>query len=108
MSAMLEAPPLSDRQRMIFGFIFEAVLKRGYPPTVREIGRRFHITSPNGVMCHLSALEKKGWIDCAANTSRGTRILRALDGRHIVGFRPIVEGALACPCCDGSGEVSMD
>ena len=31
-------------------------------PTVREIGEHFDIASPNGVMCHLKALEKKGMI----------------------------------------------
>jgi repressor LexA len=29
---------------------------------VREIGVHFHIKSPNGVMCHLKALQKKGLI----------------------------------------------
>ena len=33
---------------------------RGYGPTVREIGREFGIKSPNGVMCHLRALEARG------------------------------------------------
>src|SRR5262249_42093209 len=33
-----------------------------YGPTVREIGVQFEIKSPNGVMCHLKALEKKGLI----------------------------------------------
>ncbi len=34
----------------------------GFGPTVREIGQAFDISSPNGVMCHLKALEKKGLI----------------------------------------------
>src|SRR5262249_25982958 len=50
---------LTDRQREIYDFIREKIESRGYGPTVREIGQAFRIKSPNGVMCHLKALEKK-------------------------------------------------
>jgi repressor LexA len=53
---------LTDRQREIYDFIREKIESRGYGPTVREIGEAFKIKSPNGVMCHLKALEKKGLI----------------------------------------------
>jgi repressor LexA len=53
---------LTARQNAIVAFLREQLSERGYGPTVREIGARFGITSPNGVMCHLKALEKKGVI----------------------------------------------
>jgi repressor LexA len=53
---------LTDRQREIYDFIRGKIESRGYGPTVREIGTAFDIKSPNGVMCHLKALEKKGLI----------------------------------------------
>jgi repressor LexA len=53
---------LTDRQREIYEFIRDKIESRGYGPTVREIGLGFDIKSPNGVMCHLKALEKKGLI----------------------------------------------
>ncbi len=53
---------LTDRQRQIYDFIQDKIESRGYGPTVREIGTAFNIKSPNGVMCHLKALEKKGLI----------------------------------------------
>src|SRR6266481_2643883 len=53
---------LTERQREIYDFIREKIESRGYGPTVREIGLAFDIRSPNGVMCHLKALEKKGLI----------------------------------------------
>src|SRR5262245_53669059 len=53
---------LTDRQREIYEFIRSKIEGRGYGPTVREIGLHFDIKSPNGVMCHLKALEKKGLI----------------------------------------------
>ena len=48
---------LTERQREIYDFIREKIETRGYGPTVREIGLGFDIKSPNGVMCHLKALE---------------------------------------------------
>lgn len=51
---------LTSRQSDVFNFIRDRVQTRGYGPTVREIGEHFKINSPNGVMCHLRALEKKG------------------------------------------------
>lgn len=53
---------LTERQRDIYEFIRTKIEARGYGPTVREIGENFGIKSPNGVMCHLKALEKKGLI----------------------------------------------
>jgi repressor LexA len=53
---------LTERQREIYEFIRNKIETRGYGPTVREIGIAFEIKSPNGVMCHLKALEKKGLI----------------------------------------------
>jgi repressor LexA len=53
---------LTERQREIYDFIRSKIESRGYGPTVREIGTAFKIRSPNGVMCHLKALEKKGLI----------------------------------------------
>lgn len=45
----------------------------GYAPTIRELGDRLGIKSPNGVQCHLIALEKKGQIKRAGG-GRGRSI----------------------------------
>ncbi len=60
---------LTARQREIYLFIREKIRTRGYGPTVREIGKHFKIRSPNGVMCHLRALEKKQLITRERNAS---------------------------------------
>lgn len=61
---------LTKRQQEIYDFLKDRILNRGYGPTVREIGEYFGIKSPNGVMCHLKALEKKGLITRESNMSR--------------------------------------
>ncbi|MEZ6102009.1 MAG: transcriptional repressor LexA [Pirellulaceae bacterium] len=65
---------LTKRQRMVYEFIRDKIRNRGYGPTVREIGDRFKISSPNGVMCHLRALEKKGFILREPNMSRAIQL----------------------------------
>ena len=65
---------LTDRQRDVYKFIREKIRGRGYGPTVREIAAHFGILSPNGVVCHLKALEKKGLIHREPNMSRAIQL----------------------------------
>lgn len=66
---------LTERQRQIYEFIREKIESRGYGPTVREIGLGFDIKSPNGVMCHLKALEKKGLIKREGFSARAIQLI---------------------------------
>jgi repressor LexA len=65
---------LTSRQQKVYELIREKIRGRGYGPTVREIAEHFGIRSPNGVVCHLKALEKKGFIVREANMSRAIRL----------------------------------
>jgi repressor LexA len=65
---------MTDRQRLVYEFIRDKIRTRGYGPTVREIGAEFGINSPNGVVCHLKALEKKGLITREPNMSRAIQL----------------------------------
>lgn len=67
---------LTERQQRVYDFIRDKIVNRGYGPTVREIGENFDISSPNGVMCHLKALEKKGLILRSPNKSRAIELTR--------------------------------
>jgi repressor LexA len=66
---------LTDRQKEIYHFIRKKIESRGYGPTVREIGQAFDIKSPNGVMCHLKALEKKGLINREEHSARAIKLV---------------------------------
>ena len=66
---------LTERQREIYEFIREKIESRGYGPTVREIGNAFRIMSPNGVMCHLNALVKKGLIIRQGRSARAIQLV---------------------------------
>jgi repressor LexA len=71
---MIDMDVLTKRQRAVYEFIRDKIRNRGYGPTVREIGLQFDISSPNGVMCHLKALEKKGLITREPNMSRAIQL----------------------------------
>jgi len=71
---MADYDTLTPRQREIYEYIRERIEKRGYGPTIREIGKAFNIKSPNGVMCHLKALEKKGLINRELRSARAIQI----------------------------------
>jgi repressor LexA len=65
---------LTARQREILEFIREMIKRDGFPPTIREIGERFKISSTNGVRAVLSALAQKGYIRRKPLLSRGIEL----------------------------------
>ena len=53
---------ITSKQQEILEYIKETILKKGYPPAVREICEAVHLKSTSSVHSHLSALEEKGFI----------------------------------------------
>jgi repressor LexA len=67
-------PRLTDRQREVLEFIQTFTEAHGVPPTVREIGARFHVT-PRAAFDHLRALERKGFLRRRTTAGRTSRAL---------------------------------
>jgi repressor LexA len=67
--------PLTERQQAILDFIVATIRTRGFPPTLREIGRDFGIRSTKGVNDHLEALERKGKIRRQKDLSRAIEVV---------------------------------
>lgn len=67
---------LTDRQRMILEFISNSIKERGYPPTLREIGKFMGIRSTNGVSDHLRALKRKGYLERTRLKSRALTLTK--------------------------------
>ena len=63
----------TERQREVLEFICERSQMSG--PTIREIMQHFGFTSPNGAMCHIRALERKGLIRRRAHVVRGIEVV---------------------------------
>ncbi len=53
---------ISAKQQEILNYIKEEILKKGYPPTVREICETVNLKSTSSVHSHLETLEKNGYI----------------------------------------------
>lgn len=73
--AEIRGTGLSDVQKEIWNHIRISVEERGFPPTLREIGDAFSISSTNGVRYHLRVLMKQGWIAHEKGSRRGLRLL---------------------------------
>jgi repressor LexA len=84
---------LTDRQREVHAFIVRYGREHARWPTIRDIGKHFGWTAPNAALCHLRALENKGYIErLHDHTSRGIRVLKGVDGEAL---------GSACPHCGG-------
>lgn len=85
--------PLTNQQQTVYNLIRDRIVSRGYGPTVREIGEYMNIKSPNGVMCHLRALERKGVIVRASNKSRGIELTESI--ASLVGAKLKLQGSVS-------------
>lgn len=111
--------PLTGRQSEILEFIRGRIREEGMPPTRAEIAHALGFASVTAAVDHLKALAKKGFIEILPGSSRGIRLLEALEdavsglpliGRvaagspilaqeHVVGHYP-VDMALFTPRAD--------
>jgi repressor LexA len=66
---------LTPRQRLVLETIREAVERRGYPPSMREIGEAVGLTSPSSVAHQLSSLERKGYLRRDPNRPRAIEVI---------------------------------
>ncbi|MCR5254390.1 MAG: transcriptional repressor LexA [Acetatifactor sp.] len=58
----MKSKGITPKQQEILDFLKEEIIKKGYPPTVREICDRVHLKSTSSVFAHLERLELNGYI----------------------------------------------
>ena len=91
---------ITDKQREILEYIKEMILKKGYPPAVREICEAVHLKSTSSVHSHLESLEKNGYIRRDPTKPRTIEILDddfALTRRELVNVPVIGTVAAGTP-----------
>ena len=91
---------ITDTQREILEYIKEMILKKGYPPAVREICEAVHLKSTSSVHSHLESLEKNGYIRRDPTKPRTIEILDddfALTRRELVNVPVIGTVAAGVP-----------
>jgi repressor LexA len=73
-----DGPPdesgLTPRQRRVLEEIRNSVERRGYPPSMREIGEAVGLTSSSSVSHQLAALERKGFLRRDPNRPRAIEV----------------------------------
>ena len=113
-----ELPP---RQALVLQYLRTRILESGIPPTMREIAKHLGIRSPNGVLRHLLALQRKGLIRRQAAKARGISLvegavalplagkisagqpLMAIEQPEQIDFRPLFSRGRYCYVVEGCG-----
>ncbi len=77
-SELPDGPPdatgLTARQQKVLATIKDAIEKRGYPPSMREIGEAVGLTSSSSVAHQLKTLEEKGFLKRDPNRPRALEV----------------------------------
>lgn len=89
-----DASGLTPRQRKVLEFLREEIEKRGYPPSMREIGAAVGLTSSSSVAHQLRTLERLGFVKRDPNRPRALEVFlpdviaarRSIGAAHESGF----------------------
>ena len=91
---------LTERQKEILDTIKKYIAKKGFPPTVREIGKELNLSSPATTHFHLSKLESKGYIK--KNKSQNRTIELMVPNEYLETNNDVVSVALIGTITAGS------
>jgi repressor LexA len=103
-----EGARLTDRQRQVLEFIDTEVRRRGYPPSVREIGEAVGLSSPSTVHAHLGALQDKGYIHRDPTKPRALEITYEPTSGATVERRPVRHVPLVGDVAAGTGVLAAE
>lgn len=105
---MAEGAPLTARQQQVLEFIDVEVRRRGYPPSVREIGEAVGLSSSSTVHAHLGALQDKGYLRRDPTKPRAIEICYEPDSGALVDRRPVKHVPLIGDVAAGTGTLAAE
>ena len=94
---------LTARQRQVLEFIDTEVRRRGYPPSVREIGEAVGLSSSSTVHAHLAALQDKGYLTRDPTKPRAIEVRYDVESGAPVERRPVRHVPLVGDVAAGTG-----
>jgi repressor LexA len=103
-----EGARLTDRQRQVLEFIDTEVRRKGYPPSVREIGEAVGLSSPSTVHAHLGALQDKGYIHRDPTKPRALELTYEPTSGASVDRRPVRHVPLVGDVAAGTGVLAAE
>lgn len=81
---------LTDKRRAILAFIGTEIRATGICPSIREICDRFGLKGTNGIIEHLQALERYGYLH-RTRAGRARSIVLTQQGWHALDMLPLPE-----------------
>lgn len=107
---------ITAKQQEILDYLKSQVMKRGFPPAVREICEAVHLKSTSSVHAHLETLEKNGYIRKDPSKPRAIEIIddifqttrKEMTNIPILGTVTAGEPILAVENIEGYFPVSME
>jgi repressor LexA len=105
---MTEAAPLTPRQQQVLEFVDAEVRRRGYPPSVREIGEAVGLSSSSTVHAHLGALQDKGYLRRDPTKPRAIEICFEPDSGAVAERRPVKHVPLLGDIAAGTGVLAAE
>jgi repressor LexA len=99
---------LTPRQRQVLEFVDESVRRRGYPPSVREIGEAVGLSSSSTVHAHLAALQDKGYLSRDPSKPRAIEIRLDTESGAAVERRPVRHVPLVGDVAAGTGVLAAE
>jgi len=99
---------LTPRQRQILEFVDDEARRRGYPPSVREIGKAVGLTSTSTVHAHLSALVAKGYLQRDATKPRALNVQFEPSSGANLERRPVRHVPLVGDVAAGTGVLAAE
>jgi repressor LexA len=92
-----DAAGLTPRQRKVLEVIRDSVRRRGYPPSVREIGEAVGLTSPSSVAYQLTVLQRKGFLRRDPNRPRAVDVRPPRETAELIAASDAGEGMPSRP-----------
>lgn len=100
--------PLTARQAQVLEFIDAEIRRRGYPPSVREIGEAVGLSSSSTVHAHLAALQDKGYLRRDPTKPRAIEVCFEPGSGAVVDRRPVRHVPLVGDVAAGTGVLAAE
>lgn len=99
---------LTSRQKEVLEIVSRHIEEYGYPPTLREIGAKLGVSGTLGVLKHLDALERKGYLRRQEGSTRGITLSQQGQGVPLPIVGQVRAGTLHPAIEDVEGHFTID
>jgi repressor LexA len=99
---------LTARQEQVLEIVTQYINRYGYPPSLRDIGKQLQVSGTLGVMKHLEALERKGYLRRQEGSSRGITLCGQAQAASLPIVGVVRAGALHPAIEDIEGHFAID